>query len=410
MLSLEQLSIVLFWVKCVSAGCFMQVLFNCLIRDHDAKVFNPPVSVKQNAADRVVDIAFGGFRRWDGVYFLHIAEHGYTYENTLAFFPLFPLMVRAVGNSALFLLQYFMSYASVLLISAVIVNIACFVLSAMTLYELGRIALRSDTLAYRAAQFYCINPANIFFSAAYSESCYALLTFRGMLMLERNYWVSSAVFFAFSSAARSNGLVNIGFLLYRAARDAVAWILLYVQAKAKVNYSRFGLNVCQLGMLLVLCVAPFAAFQYHAYTGYCNYQASYRDLPEHVRKYGNKMGYRMPYMDPSVWCSSWLPLSYSYIQLSHWNVGFLKYYELKQIPNFLLATPIAVLCSCMILSYLCKHASYCRHAGLLPCDDAKHMTENNCHCLPKTCFVYIVHTAFLLIFGILCMHVQVRIQ
>lgn len=402
------MSIMLFCVKCFSTGCVVQILFNCLIRDHDAKVFNPPVTVEPNTADRVVGIAFSGFRRWDAVYFLHIAEHGYTYENTLAFFPLFPLIVRAVGNSALFMLQYFMSYASVLLVSAVVVNTACFVLSAMTLYELGRIVLGSDTLAYRAAQFYCINPASIFFSAAYSESCYALLTFRGMLMLERNYWVTSAVFFALSSAARSNGLVNIGFLLHRAACDAVAWILLYVRDKARVSFSRFGLSVCRLGVLLVLCVAPFAAFQYHAYTVYCNHRASYRDLPEHVRKYGNKLGYRMPYMGPSVWCSSWLPLSYSYIQSSHWNVGFLKYYELKQIPNFLLATPMATLCICVIVSYLCKHAAYCRHAGLIPCNEADHVTENRYDCLPKTCFVYVVHTAFLLIFGILCMHVQVQ--
>ena len=302
-----------------------------------------------------------------------------------------------------------MSYASVLLISAVVVNTACFVLSAMTLYELGRIVLGSDTLAYRAAQFYCINPASIFFSAAYSESCYALLTFRGLLMLERNYWVTSAVFFALSSAARSNGLVNIGFLLHRAARDSVAWILLCVRDKARVGFFRFGLSVCRLGVLLVLCIAPFAAFQYHTYTVYCGHRASYRDLPEHVRKYGNKLGYRMPYMGPSVWCSSWLPLSYSYIQSSHWNVGFLKYYELKQIPNFLLATPMATLCICMIVSYLCKRAAYCRHAGLMPCNDAERVTENK-YCLPKTCFVYVVHTAFLLIFGILCMHVQVIVQ
>ena len=384
-------------------------MFNCLIHDHDAQVFNPPNSVKPNTADDVVNVAFGGFRRWDAIYFLHIAEYGYTYENTLAFFPLFPLIVRGVANSALFPLQYFMSYASVLLIGAVIVNIMCFVLSAMTFYELGRIVLGNDALAYRAAQFYCINPASVFFSAAYSESCYALLTFRGMLLLERNCWISSAVFFALSGAARSNGLVNIGFLLHRAVRDVVAWIFLYVRAKDRMSFSRFGLNLCKISVLEVVCVIPFAAFQYHAYTVYCNRLASYQDLPEHVRQYGNKLGYRMPYMGLSVWCSSWLPLSYSYIQSSHWNVGFLNYYEWKQIPNFMLAMPMAVLCISMIVLYLCKHTSYCLYAGLLPRNDAEHVTKSEYHSLPKPCFVYVIHTTFLLMFGILYMHVQVVI-
>lgn len=307
----------------------------------------------------------------------------------------------------MFPLQYCISYTSILLISATIVNTACFVLSAISLYELGRIILGSDALAYRSVQFYCINPASIFFSAAYSESCYALLTFRGMLMLERNCWTWSAVFFALSSAARSNGLVNIGFLLHRAAHDVVAWILLYVRSKAKTSVIKFGLNAFKLGVLLVVCVLPFAAFQYHAYTVYCNWRATYRDFPEHVRQYGNKLGYRMPYMGLSAWCSSWLPLSYSYIQSSHWNVGFLNYYEFKQIPNFVLATPMAVLCICMTVSYLHKHRSYCLFAGLLPGNDAEHVTNGEYHCLPKTCFVYVVHTAFLLVFGILYMHVQV---
>ena len=381
-------------------------MFNCIIRDHNAEVFNPPISENPNTADDIVDIAFGGFRRWDAVYFLHIAEHGYTYENTLAFFPLFPLTVRFVANSALYPLQFCISYASVLLIGAVIVNTAYFVLSAITLYELGHIVLGSDALAFRAAQFYCINPASVFFSAAYSESCYALLAFRGMLLLERNGWISSAIFFALSGAARSNGLVNIGFLLYRAACDMAEWLLLYYQAKAMVTFSRFAQNVCKLAALLLLCVMPFAAFQYLAYTIYCNRSDSYRDLPEHVQQYGIKLGYRMPYMGPSVWCSNWLPLSYSFIQSSHWNVGFLNYYELKQIPNFMLAMPITVLCIWMMASYLLNYPAYCLYAGLLP---QNAVTRSEHSCLPTNCFVYVVHTAFLLIFGILCMHVQVVI-
>lgn len=36
------------------------------------------------------------FANWDGVYFAHIARHGYDYEHVHAFFPLYPMLMRAL--------------------------------------------------------------------------------------------------------------------------------------------------------------------------------------------------------------------------------------------------------------------------------------------------------------------------
>ena len=38
-----------------------------------------------------------------------------------------------------------------------------------------------------------------------------------------------------------------------------------------------------------------------------------------------------------------MPMPYGYIQDKYWNVGFLRYFELRQIPNFIIAAPVIYL-------------------------------------------------------------------
>ena len=97
---------------------------------------------------------FEGFHRWDGVYFLHVAEYGYSYENTLAFFPLYPFMVRLMANSVFAPLQYLMNYSNVLLTTSVLLNFWLFIKAAKTLYLLGEKVLGDETLAFKAAQLF----------------------------------------------------------------------------------------------------------------------------------------------------------------------------------------------------------------------------------------------------------------
>ncbi|GJQ70311.1 putative cytochrome p450 [Trypoxylus dichotomus] len=79
---------------------FLQLLSNIFIPDHNANVFiYPKQNVSNTNADNVMFMMFDGFTKWDAQYFIHVALYGYTHENTIAFFPLYPLTISTRTNT-----------------------------------------------------------------------------------------------------------------------------------------------------------------------------------------------------------------------------------------------------------------------------------------------------------------------
>ena len=64
--------------------------------------------------------------------------------------------------------------------------------------------LQDSSLAARATLLFCLTPASVFYSAIYTESLFALLSFAGMLWAGRRPWLATAAF-ALATATRSNG-------------------------------------------------------------------------------------------------------------------------------------------------------------------------------------------------------------
>ena len=56
-----------------------------------------------------------------------------------------------------------MHFVSCLKLAGILVNLACFILAARALYNLSRRVLKDEYLAYKAALYFCLNPASIFF-------------------------------------------------------------------------------------------------------------------------------------------------------------------------------------------------------------------------------------------------------
>ena len=413
------------FISCVFLFLF-QFVANIVIPDHDAGVFNPPVtgSERFTLIDKIILFFFGGFRRWDAIYFLHISQHGYTYENCVAFFPLYPLMISTVkGVSDL---CPFVSDSSLLLLFGVLINVALFAAAAVLLLCLGQVVTQDRQLACSAAVLFCVNPASIFMTAPYTETLFACLSFGGMLCVQQRRLFTGAVLIGASALTRSNGLVSTGFILHHFALEYTTRLA----AVSRTNYDRdlrvittvihetLSHSLRAVGFVLVASI-PFVCYQLYIYELFCfpeNQAELKSSFDSSVINYGYREGYKVVGEGPvSPWCFATLPLSYSYIQSHHWGVGFLAYYQIKQIPNFILAAPIITLSLCACYSFYCAQPAACRELGLIKKEKFKVETIGS-HSAEKggngwkneELVVYVLHLLFLTTFGCFFMHIQVQ--
>nr|QGW50263.1 gustatory receptor 6 [Chouioia cunea] len=405
-----------FWFAIVSrlSTLILQVIFNVLCPDHDADAFRTPAdpTEKHSRLDNIVTFLLEGLTRWDAQYFIHIAKYGYTYENTLAFFPLFPLSMKYMAR--VFRIQPpILNYSNVIVICGVVINFVCFVKAVLVFYDLSLVVFKNIKVAYRAAIFFCVNPASIFFTALYTESLFAYLSFYSMLESISN---NPCVFLplSLSSLVRSNGLVNLGFPIYFWLRNLLITVLpnyvlenrhFHGNSKSLLfNFRHVFISLSQIIFVIVLSLLPFGYSQAYNYTKFCKPELNDSLLPYHVQEYaiGNNMS--LPGEHDFSWCNSKLPIAYSHIQHKYWNVGFLKYYQFKQIPNFILAVPVIYLMLKCCIEFFNEHKS---KFFTLEFFTGKSRASDNIKQYPLEMFVFVVHALFLTIFCIFFVHIQV---
>ncbi|KAM6545564.1 hypothetical protein CsatB_026300 [Cannabis sativa] len=260
---------------------------------------------------------------WDGVYFVRIAQCGYEYEQSYAFFPLLPICISALSRTVFAPLVPVMGERAVLGLTGYVINNIAFVFAAMYLYWLSVIVLKDRDAALRASLLFCFNPASIFYSSIYTESLYALFSIGGLYHLVSGNNKIAVPWFALSGFARSNGVINAGYICFQTMHQACDSIL---RKKAFLT-----MKILTGGALhCIFIFTPFLAFQVYGYNNIC-------------------VGHSPNNMRP--WCKAKVPLLYNYIQSHYWGVGFLRYFQFKQLPNFLLASPILSLALCSIVNY-----------------------------------------------------------
>ena len=147
------------------------------------------------------DALLSPLARWDAVWYLGIADSGYGGADSprVAFFPLYPLLVRAVGElgggsrGALLVASYAVALAALLA--------ALHLLHRLVALELGR-RLAAPTLL-----LLCAFPASLFLGAPYSESLFLLASVGAVYAARKGAWAWAGVAAAAASGTRSAGVL-----------------------------------------------------------------------------------------------------------------------------------------------------------------------------------------------------------
>lgn len=149
--------------------------------------------------------------RWDAVWYTDIARRGYAWKKAVgtspaAFFPLYPLLIRAgvtlTGRS----------YALVALVISNLSFLAALIyLWRLAAWELGR------EVAGRTILYIAVFPTALFFFAGYTESLFLLLTVACFFHLRRGDWVTAGLFGALASGTRVTGVLLLIPLVYEYA-------------------------------------------------------------------------------------------------------------------------------------------------------------------------------------------------
>ncbi|KAK5130028.1 hypothetical protein LTR08_002544 [Meristemomyces frigidus] len=269
--------------------------------------------------------------RWDGIYFATAADRGHIYEQQWAFSWLmskFSALVARVLFST-FSLSPIAKHA----LAGILISHLSHFFAVTTIYRLiYTLAPANDArkrqLAFITACLHTVSPAGLFLSAPYGEATFALFNFLGLLCyvtaiqnrFERYadayqvdaFWTLAAgMWFALATMVRSNGLLS-GILF---AWDALAT----VPRLNNLIRNRDAEELVRLSATLVagtVMIIGFAIPQSIAYAEYC--------IPTATRP----------------WCSAFPPSIYTFVQSHYWNVGFLRYWTVPNIPLFALAFPL----------------------------------------------------------------------
>ncbi|PVI04131.1 glycosyltransferase family 76 protein [Periconia macrospinosa] len=274
--------------------------------------------------------------RWDALYFVEAAKRNKVYEQEWAFSWAYSHILRraterkSVLHIGLFSKDVEPPLGTYLWVS-VFVSIVMHWASVASLFSLLNQVMSTPSgnpISFVACVLHIVSPAGIFLVAPYAESMFAALNIYGMLCYVRSrcgvipsqdrtvkqdiMLLASGCMFACAAMIRGNGLLS-GLIF---VSDVASSALRILKGRTIRNELRLVAVTCVAGVLLAL---GFVFPQYVAFKEYCTTAGGVTRPP---------------------WCEKTIPSIYSWVQSKYWNVGFLRYWTIPNLPLFLLAAPV----------------------------------------------------------------------
>jgi Gpi18-like mannosyltransferase len=146
--------------------------------------------------------------------YLQIAQNGYTFNGDyhdegsyIAFFPLFPIIVR------------FVSLAGIdLIFSAIIVNFIFGLFSSILLYKLT-VNQFGDKAGIAAVFLFSFFPTSIFLTVPYTESLFLFLSLLTLYFIDKKNFLSASIFTGLALVARPTGIILLLILMVYLIKD-----------------------------------------------------------------------------------------------------------------------------------------------------------------------------------------------
>jgi hypothetical protein len=156
------------------------------------------------------------FARWDSGWYVGIARDGYKFvedgRSNLAFFPAYPLSMRATGLALGGRTEHFF-------LGGILVSWVAFLGAMVLLYSLARLDLDEEA-AERAVIYAAVFPSAYFFGLVYSESLFLCAMVATIYAIRTRRWVVAGVVGALAVCSRVNGIMALPAFVWLAWRAA----------------------------------------------------------------------------------------------------------------------------------------------------------------------------------------------
>lgn len=164
------------------------------------------------------DLFWDALARYDSGWYFQVARFGYHYtpngRDTIAFFPVYPLLMRYVG-------RLFGPAPSDLYLGGVVVSWLAFALALVGLYRLAKLDL-SARRAGRVVTLAAVFPFAYFFGAVYTEATFFAAVIWTFYCFRARQWIAGGLCGAIATATRVNGILMwpaLAWLVYTALRQ-----------------------------------------------------------------------------------------------------------------------------------------------------------------------------------------------